>query len=704
MIRYIVFLLAVPLSLVAMANQTSLDSLKNQFHQEKNDSSKMRFAYKIGGVYFGSGQSDSCIRYTSIAIDLAKQLQYDPLIHNFSTSLAQIYTRVGNKEMALAFADSALAIAKRNDHVAKTVETIVLKGDIHSRFGNSAEAISAFKNALNTAAESNLASWMATSFNNLSIEYQKLGDEETSIEYLIQSIEIREKENSKYLGTSYANLANAYKRQERFDKAVDLYEKALVLLEDDAFTDNRIICLRNLGDTYTRLGQYEKAKRLLKKSYDLVLSKVNDPIGRAMYFFLSSTIYQEQGLYDSVLINGTKVLDILGDNGLQQIRSSNLINMANASLSLALTENSQRQMHMNKAIEYGEQAIDLARQINSHSQISKVSKVLMKIYGQASNASKTLEYAELYGNSLDSLNKIEQNKKVVAMQTKFDVEKKEFQIDLLQKETELAQSKIDEAARENRAQLYYIVLIGLALIIFIVFAALLYRQVKLKNRVNTTLSAKNLTISQQNEEKELLLKEIHHRVKNNLQVVSSLLDLQSKKVGDSEKEALAEGQGRVRAMALIHEKLYQSKTVSAINFEEYCTQLSQQIGQLFPNGQNVDCEIDVVNISLDIDTAVPVGLILNELITNAHKYAFPTGEGRLRISAEKDEQNTYILRVEDNGQGLPDDFDWRKSKSLGLRLVNRLARQLYGKAEYSKGEKSTFEITFKDTLERKKIA
>lgn len=704
MIRYSIWLLFLSILTTPSFAQENLDSLKTELHREQNDSLKMQQANELGYWYYRMGQGDSSIRYLDMAIGYAKKLGHDEFVYDFTLSKAETYGRIGNKEMAFAMTDTASALAIRFNNAIGQAKALVFKGDMHSRFGNSSESIYAYNNALTLATANNLSSWMATALNNLSLEYQLLGDEETSIEYLIQSVKIREKDNSKYLGTSYANLANAYKRQKRFDQAIESYEKALSLLENDQFTDNRIVCLRNLGDTYTQLEKYGKAKKLLRESYNLVLTKENDPVGRAMYFFLTSTVYQKQQLFDSVIINGHKVMQLLGDRMMPSVRSSNLINMANARLSLATIEKAKRQYHLDRAVEFGEKALTLAKELNSYSQINRVAKSLMKIYGQTANSTKTLEQAELYGNSLDSLNKIEQSKKVVALQTKYQVEKKELQINVLQKESQLAQAKIDEAAKENRNQVYFMVLIGFVLLVFMVFAALLYRQVKLKNKANSNLSVKNKTISKQNEEKELLLKEIHHRVKNNLQVVSSLLDLQSKKAGDGEKAALAEGQSRVRAMALIHEKLYESKTISEIDFEAYCKQLSHQIAQLYDYGQQVECEIDVDNIKLDIDTAVPVGLILNELVTNAYKYAFTNGVGRLRISAKKNEQNTYTLRIEDTGEGLPDDFDWRKSKSLGLRLVNRLARQLYGKAEYSKDEKSTFEVTFKDSIERKKVA
>jgi len=687
-----------------MANTSPTDSLMKVFISEKDDSLKMELAFELATFYLNAKEIDTSIAYLDIAIDKAKTLGFPLLLHEFTLSKAQFYTRLGHKEEALAMTDTAEATALKIGNTYNKLECMILRGNIYSQFGFYSEAIYAFKAVVEQAKEARLDIWTATALNNLSLEYQSLGDEESCIEYLMQSIKIRENTNSTYLGTSYANLANTYKRQKRLEEAVEWYEKALILLEGDAYIRNRKVCLRNLGDTYAQLGKYNKARKLLKEAYNLALLGRQDPIELAMYYFLTGSMHFNNEIYDSTLINGKRVVEMASENVHPIIRSSNLINMAKASSLLAELRSEKEQQYMKQALEYGEQAMTLANQTGSYPQINKLAKVLMGIYGKTDNAEKTLEYAELYGNSLDSLNKIEQNKRVIAQQTKFELEKKEFQIDLLQKETELSKVKIDEAQRENEVQLYYLALIGLALAIFIAFAVLLYGQVKLKKRANDELLKKNETISQQNEEKELLLKEIHHRVKNNLQVVSSLLDLQSKKADDGEKAALAEGQSRVRAMALIHEKLYQSKSVSEINFEEYCTQLSQQISQLFPNGKSVNCHIEVIDVSLDIDTAIPVGLILNELITNAYKYAFPEGGGSLKISAKKGEENGYILRVEDDGKGLPENFDWRKSKSLGLRLVNRLARQLYGTSEYTNSDMSAFEITFKDSIERKKVA
>jgi PAS domain S-box-containing protein len=200
-------------------------------------------------------------------------------------------------------------------------------------------------------------------------------------------------------------------------------------------------------------------------------------------------------------------------------------------------------------------------------------------------------------------------------------------------------------------------------------------------------------------EKEILLKEIHHRVKNNLQVVSSLLSLQSMHIKDQKALTAFRGcQHQVRSMALLHEKLYQSADCSRIEFGAYLGTLMEYLFNSFgSSAAHVQYFIDAPNISLSLDAAIPFGLIVNELGSNALKYAFPggqPGEIRLQLSLEKD--GSYHLRFRDNGVGLPKDLDWRKANSLGLQLVNLLTRQLHGTVEHLDGNGTEFHITFQD--------
>jgi len=204
------------------------------------------------------------------------------------------------------------------------------------------------------------------------------------------------------------------------------------------------------------------------------------------------------------------------------------------------------------------------------------------------------------------------------------------------------------------------------------------------------------------EEKEILLKEIHHRVKNNLQIVSSLLYLQSKRIGDKESLNLfIDSQNRIKSMALIHEKLYRSKDFSKINFNEYIKSLTTHLLQSYKAiGSEINLRINVSDIVFSIDTAIPCGLIINELISNALKYAFPEGRrGTIDLdlfstNGKSDENAFYTLIVSDDGIGFPENIDFQHTKSLGMQLVNNLTKQLDGSIELEKDNGTQFKIIF----------
>ncbi len=200
------------------------------------------------------------------------------------------------------------------------------------------------------------------------------------------------------------------------------------------------------------------------------------------------------------------------------------------------------------------------------------------------------------------------------------------------------------------------------------------------------------------EEKEVLLREIHHRVKNNIQIISSLLRLQSQYIKDKKyKEMLKESQNRIKSMALIHEKLYQSESLASINFKDYIETLVHTLFRAYRTSTDrIDLNLEVEDVSLDVDTAIPCGLIINELVSNALEHAFPGGrEGEITIALHP-VNGVIELVVSDNGVGLPEDFDFQTTETLGLHLVRLLAEnQLEGEINVDQGRGISFRIRFK---------
>jgi PAS domain S-box-containing protein len=201
-------------------------------------------------------------------------------------------------------------------------------------------------------------------------------------------------------------------------------------------------------------------------------------------------------------------------------------------------------------------------------------------------------------------------------------------------------------------------------------------------------------------EKEMLLSEIYHRVKNNMQIIISLLRLQSRHVKEEEyREMFKESQDRIFSMSLVHEKLYQSKDLTQIDFNEYISDLIKGLFQSYgANKGNIVLKIDVKTILLGIDHAIPCGLIINELVTNSLKYAFPDNrKGEIKVVLRSTGENMIELTVGDNGIGISEDMDYKQTKTLGLHLVTMLAEnQLHGNINLDRSEGTEFIMKFKE--------
>jgi PAS domain S-box-containing protein len=201
------------------------------------------------------------------------------------------------------------------------------------------------------------------------------------------------------------------------------------------------------------------------------------------------------------------------------------------------------------------------------------------------------------------------------------------------------------------------------------------------------------------QEKEVMLREIHHRVKNNMQVISSLFNLQAGKTVNPEyREILKEGQARIQAMSLVHEKLYQSRDLSKIDLAGYIQSLAIHLFHVYlADPDQVRLETDFEEVLLDINSAVPCGLILNELISNSLKHAFPEGrKGLIRIGLKRGSDGTIILRVADDGIGFPKDLDFRQLESLGLQIAKLLVGQIEGMIELDRTNGTAFTVTFRE--------
>ena len=280
--------------------------------------------------------------------------------------------------------------------------------------------------------------------------------------------------------------------------------------------------------------------------------------------------------------------------------------------------------------------------------------------------------------------------------------KKDFEFDAERKERdakrniELQHSEAELAIRSQRNQ--WLLIGGSIVSLLAIWGFIAYLKIR---RSQKKIAGQKLKLEQSVKDKELLLKEIHHRVKNNLQIISSILKSQGVRSDDSRfKELMTDGQNRIKTMAMIHEKLYQNDDFRSIDFKNYTSELSQGLDGTYRKETNVAIVLNIPKISFHIDIAIPLGLILNELLTNCYKYAFESkSAGNIQISLDEGEAENFTLKVEDNGKGMPDDYNLESSKSLGLSMVKGLAWQLNGSMNYTSGKFGTVvSIDFKNHL------
>lgn len=313
-----------------------------------------------------------------------------------------------------------------------------------------------------------------------------------------------------------------------------------------------------------------------------------------------------------------------------------------------------------------------------------------KIDSAKGNYASALQHHIQYKIFNDSIFNADKNKQIQQLQVQFETAQKERDIKSLKKDSQLQHEK---AIRANNTR--NLTLAISALLIFL--TGLIYNGYRAKKRSNVALNELVNDKDKLLAEKEWLLKEIHHRVKNNLQIVMGLLQRQSSYINNEEAlTAIQNSKNRMHSIALIHQKLYQSENLDLINMREYIDELISYLKDTADLENRVAFLKEIDTIDLDVAQAVPLGLLLNEAITNAIKYAYP-GEtpGLIRVTMKMNEDGLNTLTVADDGPGLSDDFDPGKANSLGMNLMRGLAKQLGGKLEIINNGGLTIRISFK---------
>ncbi|MBC7846314.1 MAG: sensor histidine kinase [Flavobacterium sp.] len=283
----------------------------------------------------------------------------------------------------------------------------------------------------------------------------------------------------------------------------------------------------------------------------------------------------------------------------------------------------------------------------------------------------------------------------------YEAENRRMAIIKLKNKTLIQQSKLKNEAFLRNFMITFLLLL-------LIILSLLYKRFKFKKKTNRLLEVQQEEINQKNIilqnmliEKEWLLREIHHRVKNNLHMIVGLLASQAEFLKNEEAiQAISASQNRIQAMSLIHQKLYQSENLSIIDMPSYIFELAEYLKDSFEIRNRIRFILDIDSFNLPLSHSIPIGLLFNEAVTNAIKYAFPNHEnGVVNISLKTNDNKNYTLIIQDNGIGLPDDFDLYENSSLGIKLMYGLSDDIRGKFQISSenGTKITLEFTINES-------
>jgi two-component sensor histidine kinase len=512
---------------------------------------------------------------------------------------------------------------------------------------------------------------------NIGVTSLRLGDYTNALKYNLLALKtaMEVKDTSIQLCLVYRLIASTYIKMQDYSQAIPYSLKVLELAKRYNATDYIRAESTSLAIEYTHTNQLSKALEVLNEMKSNARNDI-DKLSVTVEFLNNLT-------YSKSLVEADQYAQTLKEM-LPKIPRGNETEIMNAYNSLAsyYTETGQTK----QAYHYTELYSAMAHKLNYITGIHTAENQYYKLVtlkGDFRSASRHLLKEKEIRDSIDNIVKAYQ---ISLLDMENETLEKNTHIDSLTEKTQLNEIKL------KRHQLIQNVTIGGSVMLLII-TGLIYSRYRLKQRSNRNLEAHQKELDQKNlfletmngeqdkllKEKEWLIREVHHRVKNNLQMVTSLLNTQTAYLQDEAAVlAVRDSLRRMQAMSFIHQKLYKEENISTIAMPKYIDELVCYLQESFDTGSRIIFEQSISQVSLDISQVIPLGLIINESIVNAIKYAFPNGqEGIVNIQLHR-ESNHLVLRISDNGIGLPAGVDLKTRNSLGFDLMHGLTKQLNG--------------------------
>ncbi len=523
-----------------------------------------------------------------------------------------------NALTALEYAEKAQELARILDKPLLKARTFEEMSVIQRLLGNNIKSIAFSLEALKIYDLYDEKVMKASVLAQLGTNSMDDEEYEAGLNYLQQAKTIYERNEKTFLlGLTFINIGEIHRLKNDLDSALLYYQDALDINKEIGDLIIEEYSIGNIGMVYNAMNNLKEARKALEKAL-MLAEELNDLYAHAVYLAELGLVNQKEGYLQKAEKSLLKSLHIAQKEGLKD-------------------------------------------------QVRDFSRMLVNLYKEQRKYSQALTYQELFQVYQDSLVNKENIKNTEQLKANYEIEKRKNAIDLL--------------SERNEKQEQQKVFMGVVLVFFIAVALILYKGIKQKTKSNKLLTQQKYLIEKKEEEKTLLLHELNHRSKNNLNLISSVLGLQKNEFkGHPAEEVIAAGKYRVDALSMIHQKLYTEELVTQVEMKSYLADLTLNI--CYSYGDKLVPHLDLDEITLAIDQAIPLSLIVNELITNAFKYAYQVVESPQLLVSFKEEANLFILTVSDNGKGF-DQESVNENRSFGIKLINSLIVQLKASKELS---------------------
>ncbi|MEO1054243.1 MAG: histidine kinase dimerization/phosphoacceptor domain -containing protein [Bacteroidota bacterium] len=702
--RFLLQCLAVSIGLLIGTNhshaqwQERLDSLNAVARDTMSDRTSVGHLYQIAATYYRLKQ-DTAVDIMYKVRDLSNKLENKAYQTRAMYFLGSIHGNQGNFDSAVYYLSDAREVIKTLNDTLRLIKHSNRLGLWLYAAKRYDESIALYHETLALADDKTDLDLIARAHLGLAQSWFAKGDYHTTLDYLLKAI--KDEDTGKLTlytrSTVYEFLTTLTSDLKQYDEALKYNKISYQLFEERQYPPGMIAESLKAGLIYFNRDQWDELEVEMDNALKLSNEHNIDKYLTGIYSLIGKKMQKDGNTAEAIrYFEMQKKEAEVGEIDLEKVNA--YCNLGSIYIDVE---------RYDEARYYSDIARDMLIEMIEEESDRTAMRLMLYITGHLSHLDSvandeigSLKHYREYIKYKEQLFDLEKSDAIAALRTSHESEKQDKDIELL-----AAKNKVQMAQHRKEQDLMVASIIGAVLLV--VLLVLIYKRYTLKNKAFNTIKTQKTDIEERHSINEKLIDEIHHRVKNNLQIMLSMLNAQGYllKNDDRAKSIIKESQNRIRSLALIHNNLHQSGRYLIVGAKHYIEDLATQVKESFgQKAQNIELVTDIEDTEISMNFAVPLGLIINELSTNAIKHAFqeqPT-EPTLTVKFAKTGTGTYELTLSDNGIGFPPDFDMTSSSNFGLHIVNGLTQQLQGEMTVSSDCGICFNFTLKDQVIREK--